>query len=426
MKTIKIIVQLLMLSLLWGCFGQYLIDLALYLNAQFDSEIPSYIMGAICGLILLLVVWPMVKLFFKFVFGLSYFSIKSILVWSALLLLGYYASDIVTKGQALNELTHYPILGYVFWAAIVLFLYYQVLQPICCFINLPVPQEMSEFRCSDIALRYMRQWLRENKKLQTDDSLEAREKYGKIDELYSKISNAKGQRDMPELQLLLKEFDEHPEMISKKSSDVIIRYSVIGAMTVVLSRNKFIDGIALIFIQLRLVMELARLHGYKTTPVFAFLCLCWIFASSYVFVAINDWINGAAADVATETIADAFADVLVDDPDVQYDASSSAAEGIPFVSGGVKAIRVIVRPLLEASLAGSSVYLCGQLYLRMLRGNRKSFTFSEIRKLRNSGHMQVLKSIFSALGKKVSSAFGINLKTDGILKKFEKKEEPEL
>lgn len=62
----------------------------------------------------------------KLLFGGNRAGIGQLLIWCGIVLLVYLGADVIDKGNALNELTHYPILGYVFWGLVAVFLYWQV------------------------------------------------------------------------------------------------------------------------------------------------------------------------------------------------------------------------------------------------------------------------------------------------------------
>ena len=173
------------------------------------------------------------------------------------------------------------------------------------------------------------------------------------------------------------------------------------------SRNKWLDGAALLFLQLRLLIALAQLHGGKPSPVFNALCFGAVIANSFVYVVINGLLYGNGGLMVTELVDD-IADLLVDDPEVQYKAGNSAANILPVVGKAFSGIvDVLARPTLEAALAASNVYVCGHLFLRRLQGESRMPGFKEVVAMRRKGRMDIFRGVAEALKDKCRDKFGI-------------------
>ena len=111
--------------------------------------------------------------------------------------------------------------------------------------------------------------------------------------------------------------------------------------------------------------------------------------------------------MVTELVDD-IADLLVDDPEVQYKAGNSAANILPIVGKAFSGIvDVLARPTLEAALAASNVYVCGHLFLRRLQGESRMLGFDEVIAMRRKGRMDIFRGVAEALKDKCREKFGI-------------------
>ncbi len=400
MKIIAKALVLIVLLLLLACCGQYVAAAGEWLNACCGAAWPAM---ALWGVIALLCLWcllPLLLSLCKLLFGGNRAGIGQLLIWGGIVLLVYLGADVIDKGNALNELTPYPILGYVFWGLIAVFLYWQVVAPIVSFCRLTTLVSGDPISRARAALRNIRDW-------RQDARRECHEDYRRYDSLYDSLHNACSSRDSAALQKLLLDYAEQADLLPKRCRDLILNYCQIAALTVVVSRNKWLDGAALLFLQLRLLIALAQLHGGKPSPVFNALCFGAVIANSFVYVVINGLLYGNGGLMVTELVDD-IADLLVDDPEVQYKAGNSAANILPVVGKAFSSVvDVLARPTLEAALAASNVYVCGHLFLRRLQGESRMLGFKEVVAMRRKGRMDIFRGVAEALKDKCREKFGI-------------------
>lgn len=304
----------------------------------------------------------------------------------------YFGADLVAKGQALNQLTTVPVLGYLFWLLLAWFIYVQLVSPIISFCRLPYAAHLSPKQSAAFAISDLNRWLKANPgHVHYQDYLKLR----------NDLICAKGQANVrPEhLQDLLTKYEGKEDLFQQAARNLILNYCKVGALAVVLSRNKWVDGLALLYLQLKMVIELARLHGYKTGPIFNSLCLGWVLASSLIYVAINDCLSKGKCvfDLSGE-----FAAALMNSPDVQRE-KSSFFDDVPIIGSFVRATKCFVGPMLEATLAASNMYVVGHLYLRRLNGDKRR-RFRDALEIRSEGRKQLLTILTEAIMKKAKSA----------------------
>lgn len=389
MKTIIKGAALVALSLLWAACGHLITAFGLNLNTMFGVEWAVYVLwGCLAGLFLLLLV-PLLVSLCRAVFSGAPLRFRYMMVWGGIALLLYFASDLVDKGIALNQLTRYPLLGYLFWFLIAFFLYWQVISPIVSFLRL------TTFRSGDLRDR-SRAALLNISVWRSAAKAQGRADYTRWDSLRDQLHNARSSCDHISLQRLLDEYSRVDELLPGRSRALINTYCQIAALTVVISRNRWLDGLALMFLQLRLLIALARLHGGRPSPVFNALCFGAVILNSFVYVILNSLICDSAAMVATELVDD-FADLLIDDPDVQYKAGNAAAKNVPIFGMLAGVTDVIAKPVLEAALAASNVYVTGHLFLRRLQGEARVPSFRDVVALRRSGRLEIVRRVMSAL-----------------------------
>ncbi|MDO5463439.1 MAG: hypothetical protein Q4F40_00755 [Akkermansia sp.] len=400
MKIIARVIVLIAMLLLLACCGRHIAAAGDWLNACCGAAWPAMALWGAVALLCLWCVLPLLLSLCKFVCGGRRAGVGHWLIWGGIVLLIYLGADLIDKGNALNELTPYPVLGYVFWGLIAIFLYWQLVAPIVSFCRLTTIVSADPRHRARTAMRNIRDWRQVARRESNDD-------YRRYDALYDSLHNACSCRDAAALQRLLAEYAEQPDLLPRRCRDLILNYCQISALTVVVSRNKWLDGAALLFLQLRLLIALAQLHGGKPSPVFNALCFGAVIANSFVYVVINGLLYGNGGLMVTELVDD-IADLLVDDPEVQYKAGNSAANILPVVGKAFSGVvDVLARPTLEAALAASNVYVCGHLFLRRLQGESRMLGFKEVVAMRRKGRMDIFRGVAEALKDKCREKFGI-------------------
>ena len=389
-----------MLLIVLTVIGPHVTTLGEWLNQCWPTGGGVYALWAVLCLPLLWLAIPLLLSLGRALMGGTRAGIGNMLIWGGIALLIYLGSDLIDKGMALNELTPYPVLGYMFWGLIAFFVYWQVVAPILNFCRLTTLVSTDLRDRARAAMRCIHEWRTQARREQRDDAR-------RYDSLYDSLHNACSSRDSAALQQLLADYAEQPDLLPRRSRELIFTYCQISALTVVVSRNKWLDGAALLFLQLRLLVALAQLHGGKPSPVFNALCFCAVITNSFVYVGINGLLYGNGGLMVTELVDD-IADLLVDDPEVQYKAGNSAANILPVVGKAFSGVvDVLARPTLEAALAASNVYVCGHLFLRRLQGESRMLGFKEVVAMRRKGRMDIFRGVAEALKDNCRDKFGI-------------------
>ncbi len=303
------------------------------------------------------------------------------IVWAVLVALAYFATDIIDKGQTLNALTPWPVLGYALWLAILLLLWRLFFKPVADFLRLTSARRLRMSEQLEHALKLAAPY-------------EAAESSDPRAALFLRLYAA-SERELyctPEgrvelaalLQEAAREFDTHAE-----ERRLIRSYSVAAGIGVVFCRNPMLDGVVLFVMQLRLVIALAKLRGYRPSPVFNLCCLFWVLGNSVVAALTQDAVE-ALADTGTEMMVEVIADT---------EALSGAASCVPLLQG-------VVNLAMQAVLAGTSVYVTGHVFLDQLNREGESLTMRRLISLRREGYKSIGAAVIAGVKKKGLSLVG--------------------
>ncbi len=315
--------------------------------------------------------------------------LSNVFVWSVLVLLAYFATDIIDKGQVLNSLTPVPILGYLLWAAILLVLWFLFLWPIIEFCRL------SGSRPQSLKARLERAW----KQLEPYRAAENDSRR----ELFVRFHKARQQRlylteaGQSELCALLSEAAASVDC-NKEARQLIKSYSIAAGIGVVFSRNAVLDGLVMLVMQARLVIALAKLRGYRPSPVFNLCCMVWVFTNSLV-MALS---QGAVEELALNGI-DYMVEMIADTELVSSldEAVSSVLKMVTFGAVDLKIPQGVKTLAFQGVLAGASVYVTGRIFLGQLDREGEPITMSYLVKLRREGYAEMASSVFRGVADKL-------------------------
>ncbi len=219
--------------------------------------------------------------------------------------------------------------------------------------------------------------------------------------------------------------------LEDESRCTVMDYAKIAAVAAVFSRGRLLPGLMILLVQVRMVVALAKMHGYRPSVVFNVVCLIWVlFHAMITAVFVQD-----AADSAGEAAADALsgmADEMLVNSDEAVKAGmqggTDAAGGTIgalvggatfMLDGGISAMiagaltggatKTLVKGgvslLIEATLAGAGVYVTGRVFLRQLTGEAKNLGFRTLLELRREGIREMLSRNSSGIASAVSGVF---------------------
>lgn len=302
---------------------------------------------------------------------------------AAVLVVGlYFGSDLIIKVRALNELTSpYPIAGTVLAAGVAWLLWVVVVGPVITFCRMGRGAGSVESR-TRAALRELEPYER----CENDPDPRKREQFA----LWRAIYNAhlKEPERLPEL---LARYAENSEL-HRRAIQYVFSSCKATAIGVVISRNKFLDGLVLLVLQMKMIVALARMHGYKPSLVFNLLCFSWVVANSIVFSLISANAVEAAQGVVDEHVIDPAVEALqenVFEPLAQYageqigmEVGVGAGSAIPFLGGVLSAGGKIA---IEAILGALPVYVTGRVFLMRLEGDASAVDMKTLVNIRREG-----------------------------------------
>lgn len=303
----------------------------------------------------------------------------------------YFSSDFIDKGIILNQLTVYPILGWLMWGGIAFIIWIWILQPIIQFSYMRSSCGTTALERANIILNSLKNdTKREENNINTRFYREIRDAKVLLERSVADSEEAKKYTE--KLNGLLTRYYEESN-VGKKARKLILKYSKIGGLGVVFSRNHWMDGIIMLIIQMKLVLELAKLYGYKPSPVFNMLCFGWIL--------VNSLVSCLLSQDGTEDLGDTFVDNMVELYTGEDELVSVGADLI-----GTKLLSMTISSLLEAIMSGTSVYITGYIFLRKLENDGRKLNFYDFIKLRRKGRLElgktVIKEIPNELVKKIS------------------------
>ena len=154
-------------------------------------------------------------------------------------------------------------------------------------------------------------------------------------------------------------------------------------MCVVFSRNSFLDGLLILFAQMKMTVELSKLYGYKPSPLFNSLCFGWI--------ATNSIMTGLFAQAGSEVVGEVIVDSL---------SNGDIVEGSLTKAIGSKMSSLFFEGLTSAT----TVYVTGHVVLMKLQGVA-DINIKTLFHLRKQGRLELIKSMPQNLIKAFSAKF---------------------
>ncbi len=291
------------------------------------------------------------------------------ILWCLLLALAYYGVDLVEAGKELNSLTDYPVWGYVLWGFILIVLWVLIIGPVIHFTN----------------LRYVGEESLRRQVLRATDALSVYRHEPEESELRQLAEEfAAAPRDFTSLegkhgwQELLARFRE---AVHGRAHDTIVGYCKAAGVGMIFAFNGLLDGLVLLAIQVRLVLELARVFGYKPTSFFNGYFFGWIAVNSLVVALTSGLVTDASTAIVTTMLG-----------------ASDAAE-MGFVSSGLV---VVIAVLFQALIAGTITYATGRFFLWRLEHEGREVALKTLLKLRVEGRREYAAKLLGA-----SAALGL-------------------
>ncbi len=291
------------------------------------------------------------------------------LLWCLLLVLACYGVDLVEAGKELNSLTDYPVWGYVLWGFILVVLWVLVIGPVIHFTNLRYVGEESlrrqVLRATD-ALSSYRHEPEESELRQLSEEFTAAPR---------DFTTLEGKHGWQELLARFR------EAVHGRAHDTIIGYCKAAGVGMVFAFNGLLEGLVLLAIQMRLVLELARVYGYKPTSFFNGCFMGWIAANSLVVALTNGLVNGLSTSLVLSMLG------------------GTEEAGLGSVQTG---LQWVIAVLIQALIAGMLTYITGRVFLWRLEHEGREVALKTLLRLREESRREYAAKLLGA-----SAALGL-------------------
>ncbi|MCQ2377797.1 MAG: YcjF family protein [Victivallaceae bacterium] len=304
---------------------------------------------------------------------------RPLVLIALLLLMVYVGAEIVIRGNALNSISC-GIGGYLFWGGIALLGYCWIILPILRFSFFPEWIEPETIADPCKRIRYL------EKTGKYYLALFAEKRPPEIADLTDELKSVLGDphSDAAEYQdALLRIIPEIHRLLADVVCDRIIRdYIKKTAVLVCISQRGWLDSVAMLVMQIRMIIDLNRSLGYRPTWYSILKCTGWVFVNSIAF-AIFD---------GTDIVENAIHDLL---PIV---VGKSVSTSLPIV-GKTTSI------LAQGVSAMAIVYATGKIVQRRLTGSRKRLSGKERIQYRIDGYKMAGKILIfpKVAGKSIDS-----------------------
>ena len=321
---------------------------------------------------------------------------KNIIFWTFAILLFYFSADIIAKGQTLNEVGPYPILGWLLWGSLAFAVLHWFIIPILQFATLKRPRQLTPQNQAKHALKHLR-------------SLPKEQKSDEVNALIGEIESYL-KRDMEqELQQALDKYKQYHDLRNKRANAIIREHCKLAIMGTIINRNALIDGIIMLVLQTKMVVALARCYGYKPSPVFNALCFGWIIANSLTSYLLQD-----AADAISESAQEMYSELAIEE------SCGIGLKSIPFVGK-------FLSFLAEGILVGTTVCATGFIFRKQLQKDIPNTTNKEriqnFKAARREGRKEAIIAISSCVPKKMKQYLTKYFSNEGDAKDIKPREE---
>ncbi len=291
------------------------------------------------------------------------------ILWCLLLVLACYGMDLIEKGRELNSWTDYPIWGYVLWGAFLLVLWVLIIGPVIHFTNLRYVGEESLRRQVDRAAHALSAYRHE------PEESELRQLHDEFAAAPRDFTSLEGKHGWQELLARFR------EAVHGRAHDTIIGYCKAAGVGMIFAFNGLLDGLVLLAIQVRLVLELARVYGYKPTALFNGCFFGWIAVNSLAVA-----LSSAAVDALGASIVSTM-------------LGSTGGEDMVTVRAGLE---VVISVLIQALVAGAITYATGRIFLWRLEHEGREVALKTLLRLREEGRREYAAKLMGA-----SAALGL-------------------
>ena len=285
-------------------------------------------------------------------------------VGAVFLLLLYFGADIIGKGIIINNLTPWgPYLGggTVIWALIVVLIWVLFVQPTLEFRRM-LKGGVSLRRKAKIALRSLEQHKQDN---------------SEMEDLYIDLYNAYARNNLETIEQKIQEYEE-TGVAADRVKDTIRDYCKMAAIGAVISSSQLLDTLIIMGVQMRMITHLARLYGYKTSPLFVMLCLGWVRISAILYALFAEELEEYVGDKIAGTVTE--------------------------IVGTDIGLSRLGKRATEFALVWINVYMTGRIFMATHALGRKGATRKHMIGYRKEAALDVMKQVLKSGFEKASNA----------------------
>lgn len=201
--------------------------------------------------------------------------LKNPLLLCLLLLAGlYFLSGVIDAGKELNSI---PWLGWCFWGLLALVVIYFLLVPLCEFFYLPSWHDPAEMDDLSEKNRFLKRYAKHLIKRFPENNVPDEIKDG-IEQLRIQLGYQN-----PDMDKIENAISEIRKILADTVARKIIRsYMKQAALIVVVSPKGWLDSVALLLLQIKLIKELSSNLGYRPSGTFLFCCCTWCLSNSLI------------------------------------------------------------------------------------------------------------------------------------------------
>ena len=282
----------------------------------------------------------------------------------------FVLSSLLIRGNALNECIPDGIVGFIFWAIVMLLVLHFLISPLVVFIGLPQWKSREEQMDPISRMKFLEKYAKRILKTQAHASAGS----SVLAEKLEGVDRALKEMDAScRLTLLEKNISELRDTLRTDiCSSVISAHMKYAALAVVVSQRGILDSFIVFAIQIKLIIALSRTLGHRPSWAFVSCCMVWVVSNSLVSL-IFDETN------ITETVFSSLGDVL---------GIRDVTRGL---LGEIPGLKTVANLSIQGITAASSVYITGELVCSRLLGNSQKRTMKELLKMRVDGYKEAVK-----------------------------------
>lgn len=200
-----------------------------------------------------------------------------------LALLGYSLAEFLIRGEMLNKVS-FGVGGYIFYILLALLFIRVLIVPFISFVFFPEWKEPEEMKDPSERLHYLEKY----GKFLVERYYQKKSAKNPPEEIAGDIKKLKGMLEPDDPGRKLKKLEPlitsiHSSLSEKVCDKILKDYMKKAAILVAISRRGWLDSLAMLIMQIRMVIDVSKTLGYRPSWIFILYCLGWILVNSLLF-----------------------------------------------------------------------------------------------------------------------------------------------